>query len=207
MAVTGAPATSVRIPGLGFPDSMVCNLRYCDTVLLSISTGSMSTQKLRWNSTFDPDYSLGGHQPLYRDTFASVYDHYAVVSAYVEIQFVNTSTVPVHVGAVTDDDSSVAGTVSVLREQAHGVYHLLPAQSGSLSTCTLRLPWDCKKILRIDPYASEEYKTAVGSNPAEESYLNIWSTTTDGLSNGTVVISYTLVQQVLWTELATPSSS
>lgn len=119
----------------------------------------------------------------------------------------NTGTVAVHVGAVTDDDSAVAGTVSVLQEQAYGVHRMLPPLTGSLSTCTLRLPWSAKKNLRIDPFTSEEYKTSVGSNPTEESYLNIWATTTDGLSNGTVIVNYTLVQEVLWTELQTPSSS
>lgn len=203
----GKPSDMQRIPGLGFPSAVVCNLRYCDTYALTITTGSLGTQKMRWNSTFDPDQSGIGHQPLYRDTFATIYDHYAVVSAYVEVSFVNNAAFPILVGMVTDDDTSPSTDVHVLMEQAYGVHKLLPPQAGSLSTCVLRSDWDCKKVLKIDPFGSESYKTAVGSNPTEESILSIWATTTDGVSSSSVIVNVTLVQHVLWTELATATLS
>jgi len=191
----------------GFPHRLITKVRYYDTIAMTVTTGSLGKQVMRWNSTFDPDYTNVGHQPLYRDTFASIYDHYAVVSARATVKIVNTSTVPLIVGVVTDDDSSAAGTVSVLAEQNTGQHMLLPPVSGSLSSVTFRPTWDCKKVLGIDPYSSEEYKTAVGSNPTEESYLHIWGTVTDGASSTSIVVSVEMEYTCLWTELTTPSSS
>jgi len=209
LARTGV--ASMRIGGqipFGFPHQLLTKLRYYDTYAITVTTGSLGKQVMRWNSTFDPDFTSTGHQPLYRDTFAGIYDHYAVVSATANIKIISTSaTAALVVGCVTDDDSSSAGSVTVLAEQNTGEHMLLPPLSGSLSSVTFNPTWDCKRVLSIDPYTSEEYKTAVGSNPAEESYLHIWGTVTDGVSSATITVSVEMVQTVLWTELATPSSS
>jgi hypothetical protein len=191
----------------GFPMTLLTKVRYYDTYAMSVTTGSLGKQVMRWNSTFDPDFTSTGHQPLYRDIFATIYDHYAVVSARANVKIVNTSTVPLIVGCVTDDDSSSAGSVTVLAEQPTGMHEMLPPLSGSLSSVTFRPTWDCKKVLGIDPYASEEYKTGVGSNPTEESYLHIWGTVTDGSSSTSITVSVEIEFDCLWTELATPSSS
>jgi len=195
-----------RLGGLGFPHSMVANLRYVDSYSFTVTTGSISKQYLRWNSTFDPDSSGIGHQPLYRDTFASIYNHYAVIRSSISVTFVNTSDQPVLIGIVTEDDDNSSTDARVLMEQSMGQHWFLPAKTGSLSTHTFSMDWDCKKVLHIDPFTSEEYKTPVGSNPTEESTCLLWVTTTDG-SSAYVVANATLVQQVLWTELNTQTSS
>lgn len=192
---------------LGFPPTLLTKVRYYDTLAMTVTTGSLGKQVMRWNSTFDPDYTNVGHQPLYRDQFAAIYDHYAVVSARANVKIVNTSTVPLIVGCVTDDDSSASGLVATLCEQTTGQHMLLPPLSGSISSVTFRPTWDCKKVLGIDPYASEEYKTAVGSNPTEESYLHIWGTVTDGSSSASIIVSVEIEFDCLWTELQTPISS
>jgi len=160
-----------------------------------------------WNSTFDPDVTGVGHQPLYRDTFASIYDQYAVISATAKIKILNSSTVPYMVGAVIEDDTSSSSTRDTLCEQVHGVHCFLPAQNGSLSSHTWTLNWDCRRILNIDPYTSEAYKTSVGSNPTELSTLGLWSIPQDGASTITTQWRVELIQHVLWTELTTPVQS
>lgn len=191
----------------GFPKQMLTQLRYYDTYAMTVTTGSLGKQVMRWNSTFDPDSTGVGHQPLYRDTFAGIYDHYAVVSAKANVKIVNTSTVPLICGVATDDDASSAGSVSVLCEQTTGQHCLLPPVSGSLSSVTFNPTWSCKADLGIDPYSSEEYKTSVAANPTEESYLHVWATVTDGSSSTSVIVAVEMVYTVLWTELQTPSSS
>jgi hypothetical protein len=200
------PATLCRIPGVGFPNAMLANVRYHDTYAISSTVGSVGKQLIRWNSTFDPDYSGVGHQPLYRDTYTSIYDHYVVVSASVEIKFSSTGTSSFIVGCLTDDDASTSSTVNTLCEQATGQSVLLPPIAGSLSTCTLRMSWDCKKVLGFDPFKSELAKTPAGSDPAEDSFLVIWAATTDS-TTAAIACTVTLVQHVLWTELSTPTQS
>jgi len=192
---------------IGFPQTLLTKVRYYDTYAMTVTTGSLGKQVMRWNSTFDPDFTSTGHQPLYRDTFAAIYDHYAVVDARATVKIVNTSTVPLIVGCVTDDDSSAAGSVTVLCEQPTGVHELLPPLSGSLSSVKFNRTWSCRDVLGIDPYSSEEYKTSVASNPTEESYLHIWGTVTDGSSSTSITVAVEMEYTVLWTELQTPSSS
>lgn len=191
---------------MGFPDRLVTKLKYHTLGTLTSTSGAVGTYQWRWNSTFDPDITNTGHQPLYRDTYASLYDQYAVVSASAIIKVVNTNTAPFICGVVTDDDASPSTNLDTLCEQNHGEHTLLPPQTGALSAHTFRVKWNCKSVLGIDPFSSELYKTAVGSNPTEQSDLTLWAATSDASTN-TLLFEATIVQEVLWTELSTPTQS
>ncbi len=191
----------------GFPDRLMTKLRYSDVLNATSSSGALNTYLMRWNSTFDPDLSGTGHQPLYRDTYASVYDHYAVVRAYAKIRFDNASNVGFIIGCLTDDDGTPSTTFQTLMEQSHGVNTTLTPLSGSHSSHEFNISWDCADVLNIDPYSSQTYKTAVGSNPTEDSILVMWSKPIDGSTTATVQIRIELIQEVLWSELQTPTQS
>ncbi len=204
---TNIPTLGInRSMPIGFPDQLIGKLRYHDAEPLTISGGAIQKYVYRWNSMFDPDFTGVGHQPLFRDTFAAIYDHYAVISAVAKVKFINTAAVPFYVGAVIEDDSTSSTLLDTLCEQTHGWHTLLPPVTGSLSSVTVTIPWSCKKILNIDPYTDELYKTSVGSNPTEESYLSVWALSNDG-SATTVYFDVEFVYTVLWTELATPTQS
>jgi hypothetical protein len=197
----------MRMPGVGFPDKIVTKLRYHEFRVITSTTGGVSNVGFLWNSVYDPDATYLGHQPLYRDTLAAVYDQYAVISAKAKIKFINTSTTaPFLVGCVTDDDTSSSTTVDTLCEQTHGQHTILPPLSGSLSSHTFNPTWDCMKILSIDPYASETYKTVVGSNPTEQSVLFVWAATADA-STANIYFDIEIEMDILWTELTTPTQS
>lgn len=191
----------------GFPDRILTKVRYHDTYSLAITLGSLARQIMYLNSTFDPDNTGTGHQPLYRDTYASIYDQYAVVACKYKVKVINTDTdTPIICGAVIDDDNVSTASVNVLCEQNHGQYTILPPLAGSLSSHTFIGNWTAQSILGIDPYTSQTYKTAVGSNPSEISSLIVWATNFDA-STMTVTVSIELEQTVLWTELTTPTAS
>jgi len=210
--VLAVPKGVPRITGLtglvyGFPMQLLTRLRYCDTNPLVSTLGGQAKYVLRLNSTFDPDLTSAGHQPLYRDTYAAIYDHYAVISTRVEVTFVNTGSVPLICGCLVEDDSSSSTTTSVLMEQTTGQHKLVPAQAGSLSSHTFVHEWICKRDLGIDPFASETYKTAVGLNPSEDADFVMWAQPVDLASSTTTYITYEMEQTVLWTELTTPTQS
>jgi len=190
----------------GFPDRLMTSLRYHTVGSITSTSGVLGTYVFRWNSTFDPDLTSGGHQPLYRDTYAGIYDHYSVISATATILYTNGTTDQFIVGAVTDDDSSASSSIDTLCEQSHGVHTTLTALTGSFSHCKFSLQWDCKKVLGIDPFASQTYKTAVASNPSEESDLILWCADISGNTNS-VTFDIELRYDVLWTELTTPTGS
>jgi hypothetical protein len=191
----------------GFPTRMLGRLRYVDTLLSDTTSGAIRKQVFRLNSTYDPDLTNAGHQPLYRDTYATIYDQYAVVRCRAIVTVVNAGTVPIHCGIVLEDDSSSSTSYNVLMEMTAAQHKLVPAQLGSLSSHTFVYDWDCQKVLGIDPFASETYKTAVGSNPTEESDLVVWVQPVDLASTQNHYINIELQQEVLWTELSTPTIS
>jgi len=171
------------------------------------AVGVINQYGFRWNSIFDPDYSSGGHQPLYRDTYAGIYDHYAVVSARAKITFLNsTADQLAFISCVTDDDTSPSATVDTLAEQSHGYSTIIGSSNGGRPSATFDLAWDCKKVLRINPYASQTYKTDTGSNPTEQSLLWL-SVVALNSATLTVVADVTIEFDVLFTELTTPTSS
>ncbi len=192
----------------GFPDRLMCRLRYADTKTITSTSGVLSVYKYIWNSCYDPDYSSVGHQPLYYDTYSSIYDHYAVVKAQAKITMNNNgSTLGIIVGVNTDDDESTSSTYQTLLEQSHGVSEYLTPLSGSKSHVVFNASWDCAKILNIDPFTDQTYKTPVSSNPSETSFLNLWCITQDGLTTGAASVKIEIIYDVLFTELTTPTQS
>jgi hypothetical protein len=197
-------------PGLvhGFPNRMLTRLRYCDTYAVVSTAGAIGKQIMRWNSCFDPDQTGTGHQPLYFDSYAGVYDHYAVVSATAVVTFVsNAATSAVVVGCVTDDDVTTSTTLTTLLEQNNSKTLLLPSVAGALSTRTIQMSWSAAEMFNIDPFTSETYKTAVSGNPTEISGLLIWAAPVDGSSTTTTQVLVEMEMDVLWTELQTPTQS
>jgi hypothetical protein len=192
----------------GFPQKMYTKLRYADAYSLTSTAGSIAKQVITWNSTFDPDYTGVGHQPLYRDTYAAIYDQYAVVKARITVTFCsNAATSAMLCGIVTDDDATSSTLGTVLIEQSRGKHLLLPNNGGSISSREIVLDWDAEQHLNIDPFSSELYKTAIGANPTESSFAHIWAVPADASSSTVTQILVVLEQWVLWTELSTPSSS
>ena len=73
----------------------------------------------RANSIFDPDATglSGGGQPYGRDTYASIYNHYQVMSSIITVSS-NTLANPdfMGVGIIMDDDASVTASKRSAKE-------------------------------------------------------------------------------------------
>jgi len=190
----------------GFPLKLMTTLRYHTNMTLASTAGSVAQYGFRWNSIFDPDLTSTGHQPLYRDTFAGIYDHYAVVSARASIFVNNASTTIAQIAVSTDDDGSPTSTYDTFCEQNLGTRVLLGSINSGSNDFAFSLAWDCKKVLGIDPYASELYKTSVTANPDEQSVL--WITNVAYESGSASVGCDVMIEyDVLFTELATATQS
>jgi hypothetical protein len=181
-------------------------MRFHEAGYLDSTTGGINRQYFRSNSIYDPDQTSGGHQPLYHDTFESIYDHYTVVSSKLVVRYSNTSNAPWIVGAVIDDDSTASSNVDTLCEQTTTKHDYLTPLTGSRSSVVKTMNWSLKQMLGVDPFTSQEAKTAFGSNPAEESYFVLYGATTDSSSNR-CYWDATIEYEVLLTELKTPTQS
>jgi len=190
----------------GFPDRMQTKLRYNQTVDLISGGGALVGSRLfRMNDITIPTAS--GHQPMYRDTYAAIYENYAVVASRLTVKFINTSATNVFkVGAAIDSGISTSSNATELCERSHGQHTILPPLAGSLSSRTFTVPWNCRTILGIDPYTSDQYKTPITSSPTNMSEVQIWVL---DLTTGTsgITLDVTIEYDVLFTELSTPATS
>lgn len=84
--ITGMPSANTN--GSIFKQKINQKMVYTESGILSSTTDIYGTEVIySCNDLFDPKYSIGGHQPYYRDTFLSLYRKYKVLSCDVEITF------------------------------------------------------------------------------------------------------------------------
>lgn len=194
------------IPGLssrqfGFPNSIITKLRYCTTGNLTSTLGNSQYQVFAANGIFDPDITGVGHQPLYRDTYAGIYDQYVVIGSKITFTLVNGSVSPFLAVLVGDDDATISTTADTRMEQNNSQFRLIPANGGYSTdlVCTYE-PLMC---LGVDAKDDGSSATTVGSNPSQLWCFALVVNTPDTSSatiNWAVEIEYT----VKFTELATP---
>lgn len=79
----------VRVPRnkIGFPQSMQTQLRYCDSIDFTPNSSTIQCKTFKANGLFDPQQSLGGHQPRGFDEFMEVYKKFTVKSSRISVTF------------------------------------------------------------------------------------------------------------------------
>lgn len=175
----GGPAKSKMheaqmIPGVdgyrvfGFPNSIITKLRYCDQVRVTSTAGAVNGYVFAANGIFDPDISATGHQPLFRDQFAAVYDQYTVIGSKITVTMTNLSATATAIFGINgDDDSAGSATLSTKMEQNNSLWcQLGPLGSGS-DTKTMVATFEPLRDFGIDAKNDGASSTAIGSNPTE----------------------------------------
>jgi len=193
----------------GFPKRLQVKLRYAayEGLFLSSVAGTVNKYFFSCNSIFDPDRTGTGHQPLYRDTYAGIYDHYAVVRSHCTVRYVNQNASNAwNVGLVIEDDTAGSTVVDTIAEQSLSKSTFMTPLSGNNSMHVINKNWDCVSGLSIDPYTSELYKTDFVSNPTEEQFYCIWGNDA-GAGTSNLLFQVELVYDCIFTELQTPTQS
>lgn len=200
------------IPGVdgrlvyGFPNSIITKLRYCDVIQLTSTLGSISTNVFNANSIFDPDATGVGHQPLYRDQYAAIYDQYTVLGSKITVTFqpyqVDQAWV---VGIVGDDDSSISSTLTTRMEQNNSIWRLIGTNDGG--PYQLSLTYSPIKDIGVDVKNDGYSQTAVGSNPSELFCFAVWGSQANATLSGMCQVAIEIEYTVKFAELLTPTQS
>lgn len=167
----------VRMNMAPFPLKKRVKMDYCATFQVTppVLANSTSVTTFRFNTLFDPDSSLGGHQPYGFDQWMAMYNRFTVISATARLTC-NPSTAaaysgnfgmnitPLGAALVTDEQTSIESQYSVWKP-----YN----QTKGPETVILKL--DVAKYFGIHDVMDDD--TLTGSSTADcfkQALVNCW---------------------------------
>lgn len=193
--------------GLGFPKQNKMTHKYATSVTMTTTAGAYTTYVFSANGMYDPDITGTGHQPLYFDQMAGVYNHYTVIGSKISISVTPGSALstPFLITLMQDDDTTPAGTASEAIEQSNG--RLVTLAAGSTNPARLRRKWSAKKTFGGNIMSNVNLKGTSTANPTEQSYYHIGIKPADGSSAVTFHVTLVIEYIAIWAELRTIASS
>ncbi len=146
-------------------------LMYHDTYQLATSSGIAGIQLFRANSLFDPDFTNVGHQPMFRDQIAAMYQNYRVLKAKFtwQAQTSNTNTGLISVSAYSSTPPTVLNEGVEFSRRP-------PQMLSQYQHCRGSVTIDIATVLGLESrdYATNSlYNTALGSNASPVAYFQV----------------------------------
>jgi len=165
---------------------------------LASTTGAVATYVFRANDLFDPDFTSTGHQPMGFDQMMIFYNHFAVSSARIKVNFTNTSTSTFHAGIRMDANSTPLTNTDQIVEFGGVSFDALEGKATYGCSKTFEEYVDIARIQGIpkgnittDPNLRGDSATS----PLEITYFHLFAwdavTSTTGTVNADVTIDYT----------------
>lgn len=195
--------TLSRVPrSVGFPKLLRVRHRYVDGAVLTSTTGSLALYAFRCNGLFDPNITTTGHQPMYYDNLAAIYNHYVVTACKIELRVQGSfdSTQPMVVGCFVNDDSTVTPSdYTACCEQSTAKYATLAGDKHTGAYITNS--WSAKNDFGGSVLANTRLEGTAAADPSEQSVWTIFASTIAGSDSGVVNILVTLHYEVTWREL------
>lgn len=163
------------VASTGFPDSEVATIRYSDEITKSGSTYAQYT--FRGNSVYDPDETGIGHQPMYYDQYAAVYQRYKVTQSSCKITIANYNATAAVVAVLLPSSEVVTITsYSIAMEQPYAKRtELIPISTRAGVKTTIKSVMSTRKILGLTnaQLQSEDYSALTGASPTSLWYWNL----------------------------------
>lgn len=200
------------IPGIdghrifGFPNSIITKIRYAAYTSLTNTSGARGVNVFRANGIFDPDVTGVGHQPMYRDNYASIYDNYVVLGSKITVTFLpRTASVCTIVGIVGDNDTAISTNVETLMEQNNAISHGMGPPGAPV--VTLSQSFSPLKDVGIDAKDDGAVLVAVGADPGDSWCYGVWAASADASSTSIVDIKVEIDYTVKFSQLSTPTQN
>lgn len=206
-------STRLRLFRSPFPNGKLVSHRYCDVVTLPGATaaGFPSVFVFRANSTYDPDYTGVGHQPLYRDEMAAVYSYYTVMKSFIKVTFPNEEQTKCLHGVFVDDTANAIGGTNlpeIIEKHKYASTTKLDKRNNSL---VVRGYFDAARWEKTTPsgfLADNDNKISSTNNPGKGRYFHVWRSPLDiGTQLGTMLVTVEIVYHVMWREPTAPAQS
>lgn len=158
------------------PDRMLTKLRYVDFLtLVPPNDGSYAT--MSWQtSIFDPQANVGGHKPLWTDTFKNIYSFYRVHGIKYNIRIASSYSYPVEGVITTKPGSSAYGASLITEAERHNCHHTFLLSGNDATSRTMKGYVAPHKVLGISKTAYKELddtKAVFTANPGRTAELSL----------------------------------
>lgn len=198
----GNQEDAYMIPGVdgrlqfGFPTKIITILKYVDILGVTSTTGGINTTVFRTNSVFDPDFTNVGHQPMYFDNYAALYQSYRVLGSRITAQIsganLATTQGPWAFGINGSVQSSSLGTSTRNRmEQNDAVSTIYNGQQGPATLSYSYSP----EIKLGRPAGDDTVGAFVTANPSQTHFAHVWFADLNGTTSQAILkvwIEYTV---------------
>lgn len=198
-------STSLGFSAVGFPKLMKLTHRYCENVQISTTNGSFGTYLFSCNGMFDPNITGTGHQPVYFDNMAALYDHYTVIGSRIKVTVSavdgSGNGFPAYLCVGKDDDTSVASTFLALTEQNPADFKMVAFQGNEPVTMTST--WSAKATFGGSVLGNDNLQGTGSANPTEQTYYVIGIQPTNTVSTALWAVFVEIEYTAIWDELKT----
>lgn len=190
--------------GQGFPKQMTMTHKYVDVIAVACASGVPQPYVFRCNGMFDPNVTSTGHQPMFFDQMAALYDHYTVIGSKITVRFTpltsGNQAVPSYAGIFINDDATVtSGTLTTLLENSLVKSKLM--SYGSTKPTILTHKWGVKKYFPGSTMANSELRGTATSDPTEQSTYTIFLCSLDTTTSVTLYAEVEISYIAVWNEL------
>lgn len=184
----------------GFPKILKVKHRYCESVSLTSGLGTVQYTQFSVNGLFDPNTSIGGHQPKYFSQLTALYNHYTVTKSKITARFTPGSVHNCKIGIYIEDDTSIAPTTGdSMAEQASAV----TSSTIQFATVPVKLTksWNAIQNFGPNPLANDNLQGTSSANPAEGQYYTLFFQDLAGAAAVTMGIYVVIEYEATWDEL------
>lgn len=191
--------TNVRL-GQGFPKRILVTHRYRETVSSTSTAGGIGNYVFRANSLFDPNLTGVGHQPMYKDQMALIYNYYTVIGSKITVRATQSgvTNVAATVSIYVDSDSTVTNSdIDNICELPTAKNVVLPA--GSSDSKILTHSWSMKRWFgRHANVGDSLFRADANSNPTDVTNFIISTQAVDRSTSNSVNYEVLIEYIAVW---------
>jgi len=166
------------------------------------TAGAIGTYVFVANGLFDPDFTSTGHQPLYFDQLAAIYNHYTVVASKIKLTIspVDNTSPTSYLSVYVDDDASGPANLQARLEQSTCTNTVIPFGSGATKTIVTK-SYNAKQMFGGDPLSDTQQEGTIASNPNELAYFLITTGDIASTNLGKISALVEIEYKTVWSEL------
>ena len=173
------------------PSTYMCKLRYCDEITIDPLEDSFAGYTYRANDLYDPDVSIGGHQPHGFDQIMAFYQHFTVLGSKIKVllQHIGASDVGQYGVILSDTGQRVAAATSITdlleSEKRSKVFQYGMNNFQDTRFRGIVLKFSAKKFFKNkNVKTDEQFQGNTTGSPTELAYYEIFAASCAGTDPG-----------------------